>query len=224
MQNSHDDGPPLSGDARLTERALDELAAECQIPEHLEEHILARALGDEPPVVKVPSGPSAPLDNVIRLGREEDRRWTWLGRAGAAAVALIVAAVVALTPRGGPLRGGRGPRGDLHMASVAPSGMRATEVPQSHTRLVEARRALSLVAGRVVETCRAPTFMTLVRFERSGQASVLEVASSEVAATSCVEKAVAGARVSASGGPRLAVRYERSPQVTRISGWLLDET
>lgn len=230
---NREDHPPRSGNDHLTERALDELGDRCEIPAELEEQILARVLGGEAPVVKIPEaepGPE-PLRNLIRLGREEDRRWVRIGWAMAAAAVLLLS-VVALAPRGAPSRSASVQPTSLYMRSAPPAGMHGTEVADSHPRLVEAREVMFVVAENVSRQCPVASWSTVVRFEHTGQATVLDVSSSEAAAKPCVEQAVAGARIRPSSGPRLAVRFEQGEGAlrgegaapARVTGWLVDET
>lgn len=228
---NREDHPPRSGNDRLTERALGELGDRCEIPADLEQQILARVLDGEAPVVKVPEAGPEPLRNIIRLGREEDRRWVRIGWAMAAAAVLLLS-VVALAPRGAPSRSASVQPTSLYMRSAPPAGMHGTEVADSHPRLVEAREVMFVVAENISRQCHVASWSTIVRFEHTGQATVLDVSSGEASATPCVEQAVAGARIRPSSGPRLAVRFEHGQSATsgeggapaRVTGWLVDET
>jgi hypothetical protein len=239
MCNVDEDSPPHSGPDLLAKRALDALGAECQIPPDLEEAILARVLDGPPavagvespeappvaeaPVVKVGESRPAPLSNVIRLGREDERRWKWLGP-GAAVAAFALAASITLLARPAPHRGVAPRPSAVQMRGSVPGGFHGRAVPDDHRRLAEARLVLYVGAQRAENACRAGTWSAVVLFEHSGETRVLEVAGGAAKETACLREALVLARVSPSTGGRLVVQLDQRGGARAARGWLVDET
>lgn len=204
----------------LVSQALDALAEQCEIPPDLEERILAGvAAAAPPPVAALPVVNEQPFRNVIRITREDDRR---LQRAqwGGAALAALLVAFIALGRSSAPAR---------HAASIdvipsASAGLPGRRLPDDHPRLGEARAVLFIVAEQATKACKAGRWSAVVRFERTGRASVLEVTSSVPEEKGCLEGALALAQLSPRPGPRLSVRLEQGVGAApRLYGWLTDE-